>query len=115
MPAFNFVGIVAFGCFVFKAGYTRWEPLFYTLHLLTFIASWQMFVEPRTARRFAYAGTAGLLAAFAFLAKAANLPFAVLLVAVGAGQALIVLARHRQAGAALVRRRWQSSSVSCFS
>ena len=101
LAALNFVGIVAFGYFVFKAGYTQSEPLFYTLHLLTFIASWQMFVEQRTARRLAYAGAAGLLAAFAFLAKAANLPFAALVVAVGAGQALIVLARTRQAGAAL--------------
>ena len=101
LPAFNFVGIVAFGCFVFKAGYTQSELLFYTLHLLTFIAAWQMFVEQRTARRLAYAGAGGLLAAFAFLAKAANLPFAALVVAVCAGQALIVLARRRQAGAAL--------------
>ena len=101
LPAFNFVGIVAFGYFVFKAGYTQSELLFYTLHLLTFIASWQMFVEQRTARRLGYAGAAGLLAAFAFLSKAANLPFAALVVAVGAGQASIVLARRRQAGAAL--------------
>ena len=57
LAALNFVGIVAFGYFVFKAGYTQSEPLFYTLHLLTFIASWQMFVARRTARRIGYCGS----------------------------------------------------------
>ena len=115
LAALNFVGIVAFGYFVFKAGYTQSEPLFYTLHLLTFIASWQMFVARRTARRIGYAGAAGLLAAFAFLAKAANLPFAALVVAVGAGQALI--GWHETVGLAphFVRPRRRSSSALCFS
>ena len=101
LAALNFVGIVAFGTLCSRRATPSRNLLFYTLHLLTFIASWQMFVARRTARRLGYAGAAGLLAAFAFFAKAANLPFAALVVAVGAGQALIVLARRRQAGAAL--------------
>ena len=97
LPALNFVVSIAFGYFVFKAGYTQSELLFYALHLLSFVMCWQMFVEMRTARQLGYAGAAGLLAALAYLTKAANLPFAALVAAVGGGRALITLLRTREA------------------
>jgi hypothetical protein len=37
LPAANLLGVIAFGYYVFKAGYTQSELLFYTLHLLTVI------------------------------------------------------------------------------
>jgi hypothetical protein len=101
LPATNFLLVVAFGYFIFKAGYAQAELLFYTLHLLTFVLCWQMFVETRTARRLGCAAAAGLLAALAYLTKAANLPFAALVAAIAGGQALITLARTRQLSTSL--------------
>ena len=54
LPAANLLGNIAFGYFVFKAGYTQSELLFYTLHLLTFVACWRMFVDQRSSRRLWY-------------------------------------------------------------
>lgn len=98
LPALNFTTIVAFGCFIFKAGYTQSELLFYTLHFLSFVACWQMLVARQGIRRIVGAAVAGVLAAVAFLTKAGNLPFAALVVAVAAGQAVVELIRTRRVG-----------------
>ena len=96
LPAANLLGVIAFGYYVFKAGYVQSELLFYTLHLLTVIVCWRMFAEPRSGRRPWYAVAAGVVGALAYLTKAATLPFVILVVLVAAGRALIALARTRE-------------------
>ncbi len=101
LAALNFVGVVAFGYFVFKAGYTQSELLFYTLHLLTFIASWQMFVE---RERPAGSGMRGPLACWPRSRSSRRRRTCHSRRSwwrSATGHALIVLARRRQAGAAL--------------
>jgi hypothetical protein len=98
LPAANLLVTIGFGYFVFKAGYTQAELLFYTLHLLTFVTCWRMFVDPRRSGRLWYAAAAGILAALAFLTKAATLPFAGIVVAIAIGRALHALVRARDFG-----------------
>lgn len=38
IAALNLLFVLAFGCCIFKAGYTQSELLFYTLHFATFVA-----------------------------------------------------------------------------
>jgi hypothetical protein len=97
LPAANLLAVIAFGYFVFKAGYTQAELLFYSLHLLTFVACWRMFVDPRGSHRLGYSAAAGVLGALAYLTKAATLPFAGLIVVVGVGRALLAFVRTREA------------------
>ena len=96
LPAANLLGNIAFGYFVFKAGYTQSELLFYTLHLLTFVACWRMFVDQRSSRRLWYSAAAGVLGALAYLTKAATVPFAALIVVVGIGRALLAFVQTRE-------------------
>jgi hypothetical protein len=103
LAAVNFALIVAFGCFVFRAGYVQAELLFYTLHFLTFLACWHLFTERPSPRAVAYGLLAGALAALAHLTKAAMLPFVAIAVAVIAGRALVAWIRTRTPGAAMWR------------
>jgi len=99
LPALNFTTIVAFGYFIFKAGYAQADLLFYTLHFLSFVACWQMLVGRPGVWRIIGAAAAGVLAGLAYLTKAANLPFAAVAAAVPAGQAAVALIRTRRASA----------------
>ena len=96
LPAANLLGVIAFGYYAFKAGYTQSELLFYTLHLLTVIACWRMFGEQRSSRRLCYSVAAGVVGALAYLTKAATLPFVILVVLVAAGRALFAFVRTRE-------------------
>ena len=91
VPAMNALSILAFGVFIFKAGYTQSELLFYTLHFLTFVACWRMFLAGSPGRAIAYGAGAGGIAAVAHLTKAAMLPFVGLAMVVGLGGALASL------------------------
>ena len=87
LVAVNLLLTVAFGYFVFKAGYVQAELLFYTFFLLTFVASCHA-IEARTmGRALALGAIAGALAALAHLTKAGMLPFVAVLsiVMIGAG------------------------------
>ena len=94
LVAANLTAVVAFGSFVFKAGYVQSELLFYFLFFLTFLAFWQLLVYPERPFRLWLACAAGSLAALAHLTKAALLPFVVLFVGVYAVAALVRGARH---------------------
>jgi hypothetical protein len=100
LPAANLILILAFGVYVFKAGYTQSELIFYTLNFLTFIALWHL-VESRTPRKMlACAILGGVLAALAHLTKAAMLPLAVVFIVVYAIDGLVRSARARRLGPA---------------
>jgi hypothetical protein len=73
--AINLTGIAAFGWFIFKAGYTQSELLFYTLFFLAFLACWQVLRTPASARLLWRSAAAGGLCALAYLTKASLPPF----------------------------------------
>ena len=83
----NFVLVVAFGYFAFKAGYAQVELLYYTLFFLTFLAACLLLRSERTPATLALAATAGVLAALSHLSKAAALPLVGVLSLVLAGRA----------------------------
>jgi hypothetical protein len=101
LAAVNLLLTVAFGYFVFKAGYVQAELLFYTFFLLTFVASCHA-IEARTmGRALALGATAGALAALAHLTKAAMLPFVIVLSIVMFGASAVMRWRIA-AGVALI-------------
>lgn len=98
--ALNFVLVVAFGYYIFKAGYAQVELLFYFLFFLTFLASWRLLRAETTAATLTYGVLAGGLTALSHLSKASMLPFAgILLVVLGLRAVSPILAR----GAAVIR------------
>jgi hypothetical protein len=77
LEATNLTGILAFGIFIFKAGYAQSELLFYFLMFVTFLGCWHLL---RTAdftgwRTIVMAAITGVTAGLAQLTKAAMLPF----------------------------------------
>ena len=96
LPAANLTLIVAFGYFVFKAGYVQSELLFYALHLFAFVAFWHLLESQTPRATLVYAMLAGVLAALAHLTKAAMLPLVALCLAVYAIDALIRSIKTRQ-------------------
>ena len=101
LVAVNLTGIVAFGYFVFKAGYAQSELLFYFLFFLTFLAFWSLLRRRERPVPLWLACAAGAFAGLAHLTKAAMFPFVALFAGVFTVFALVGPARHR--GASLVR------------
>ena len=77
LEATNLTGILAFGIFIFKAGYAQSELLFYFLMFVTFLGCWHLLrTSYSTARRtLVIAAGTGVTAGLAQLTKAAMLPF----------------------------------------
>lgn len=75
LVAINLTGIVTFGWFIYKAGYTQSELLFYTFFFLAFLVCWHMLRAPAGRRLLWLACLGGALAALAHLTKAAVPPF----------------------------------------
>jgi hypothetical protein len=71
LVATNLTLIVAFGYWVFKAGYAQPELLYYFLLFLTFLACCHLLRERRPGRSVGLAVVAGVLAALTHLTKAA--------------------------------------------
>ena len=94
LAAANLAGVAAFGWFVFKAGYTQSELLYYTVFFLAFLACWRLFHTTGVERRAMTAAAAGLLCGLAQLTKASMLPFVALVLAVGAVWSLAPLLRR---------------------
>jgi hypothetical protein len=110
LPAANLILILAFGVYVFKAGYTQSELLFYTLNFLAFIALWRL-LESRTPRRtLVCAILGGVLAALAHLTKAAMLPMAVVFLVVYASDGVIRSVKARR----LAPAAWQLAACLLF-
>lgn len=89
--AVNLTGIVAFGFFIFKAGYAQSELLFYFFMFVTFLGCWHLFSWPPGWHAALLAGVTGALAGLAHLTKAAMLPFVLIFVAVYGAPALASL------------------------
>jgi hypothetical protein len=75
LAAANLTGIVAFGFFIFKAGYAQSELLFYFLMFVTFLGCWHLLRGAEGWRAVAIAVATGSAAGLAHLTKAAMLPF----------------------------------------
>ena len=95
LAATNLTGIVAFGIFIFKAGYAQSELLFYFLMFLTFLGCWQLLRSPSNGRAMAVAAGTGVVAGLAQLTKAAMLPFVGIFLAVYICSLLRLIARHK--------------------
>jgi hypothetical protein len=86
LPAANLTLVVAFGYFVFKAGYAQVELLFYTSWFVTFLACARVLADAPPRESAARGAAAGVLAAVSHLLKASLLPLAAIVVAVCAGR-----------------------------
>ncbi len=95
LVATNFVLSVAFGYYMFKAGYAQVELLFYFLQFATFLACCALLRSDGPKRTIAIAVLAGVLAALSHLSKAAMLPFAGLVLLVCGLRALAPVVRPR--------------------
>src|SRR5262245_32364272 len=82
LVAANLTGIVAFGIFIFKAGYAQSELLFYFLMFLTFLGCWHLLRSPGARKTMAIAAGTGVAAGLAHLTKAAMLPFVAIFLAI---------------------------------
>lgn len=88
--AMNLTLIVAFSVFVFKAGYSQPELLFYTFVFLTFLVFLHLLQTPPGRKRFGLAIVGGVLSGLTYLTKAAVMPLVAIFVAVFLGQALVM-------------------------
>jgi hypothetical protein len=82
LAAVNLTGIVAFGYFIFKAGYAQSELLFYFLMFVAFLGCWHLLLSVRGWRALGLATVTGAAAGLAQLTKAAMLPFVALFLAI---------------------------------
>ena len=104
----NLLLIVSFGYFVFKAGYSQSELLFYVLFFATFLSACYL-LEKRDARhRLALGGLTGVLAGLAHLTKAGVLPLVGILLGVCGVREIVLFARGRSAVRSLV---WHASAT----
>jgi hypothetical protein len=98
LPATNLLLIVAFGYFVFKAGYAQSELLFYFLFFIAFLLLLQVIrSHDWTPALIGRAAAAGAFAALAHLTKAAMLPLMAIFVAACGIDALLALRISRNA------------------
>ena len=88
--------IVAFGYFVFKAGYTQPALLFYSLFFGMFLTSCHLFRVQGAATSVALGALAGTLAGLAYLTKALVPPFVAIFLAVYAVREVVQWRRSRR-------------------
>jgi hypothetical protein len=114
--ATNLILIVAFGYFVFKAGYVQPELLFYFLFFVAFLASCHLIACRGTTARVVFAVLAGTFAALAHLTKAAMPPFVVVVLTVcGVREITCLLRDWRRAteARAVLLRRFAVGAIAC--
>ena len=117
LPATNLILVVAFGYFVFKAGYAQPELLYYFLHFLTFLACCHLLYERRPGVSLALGVVAGVLAALTHLTKAAVVPLLLILLgAYATGELLRLRAAYRSGTDGAKRRaihsaRWRAAAA----
>jgi hypothetical protein len=121
LAAVNLTLIVMFGYFIFKAGYTQSELLFYFFLFLTFLGCWHLFRTPSGGRALLLAAATGAAAGVAHLTKAAMPPFILLFLVMFAAQPLVGLVEGQWgAGQASIRAalwRWAAAlafAVACL-
>lgn len=99
----NLLLVTAFGSFIFKAGYTQSELLFYSLFFAAFLLLFELIDRPLDLRSTVVrAAAAGAVAALAHLTKAAMLPIVGIAVAVLAAKGIWALRQTRDDGRRLL-------------
>ena len=106
--------IVGFGYFVYRAGYTQPELLFYALFFVMFLAAWHLMRETRHLPSLAFGVTAGLFAGLAYVTKAVVPPFLVIFLVVFSGQEVLRLAQRRGEPSALGHLVWRLASAAAM-
>jgi hypothetical protein len=101
----NLLLIVAFGYFIFKAGYAQVELLLYFLVFVTFLVACRFLVAKEPRERVVLGVLTGVLAGVTQLTKATMSPFVALLLLVFGVQELIGLLRRKRAPGAPGRPR----------
>jgi hypothetical protein len=122
LVATNLLLIVAFGYFVFKAGYVQTELLFYFLVFVTFLTLAHLLEARSRAAGLGLAALGGVLAALAHLAKASMLPLvAIFLLVFGVRELARLVRSHPDPGGgrrALARFGWRAAAgvvfLACF-
>ena len=110
--ATNLMLIVAFGAFIFKAGYTQSELLFYFLFFLAFLTFWHLLRSTSLRTAFALASVAGVLTGLAQLTKASALPLAGVFLTVYIAREILALIRGRGVVAGDGRRAARQAALS---
>lgn len=98
LPAVNLTLVVAFGYFIFKAGYSQPELLSYAVFFAMFLACVALLMHPREQPAIRLAVLAGVLAGATHLTKAVMPPFLGVFGAVYLGQELWALRETRLQG-----------------
>jgi hypothetical protein len=98
LVAANLTLVVAFGYFVFKAGYSQPELLSYAVFFSMFLACCVLLVRPRDQRAMWLGVLTGLLAGATHLTKAVMPPFLAVYGAVYLGQEVWALRTDRRSG-----------------
>ena len=109
--------IVAFGYFVFKAGYAQPELLFYFLFFVAFIACWHLLRRRERGRGIAWGCLGGTAAGLAYLTKALVPPFIILFLGTLAIDEVFTLARRSRRGSAQEEAKgttWRRSALQDF-
>ena len=116
LAAANLTGIVAFGYFIFKAGYAQSELLFYFLMFVTFLGCWHLLRAAQGWRAIGLAALTGSLAGLAQLTKAALLPFVATFLAIYAGSLLVRVVRRQTHGVEEASRDalWRVAAAAVF-
>lgn len=96
--AVNLIGVFTFGYFIYKAGYTQSELLFYFFFFLTFLGCWGLLVSRPDRRAVGLSLLTGVLAAVSHLTKAAMLPFLAIFLGVFGLKALWQFFDRRRSG-----------------
>lgn len=116
LAAVNLTLIVMFGYFIFKAGYTQSELLFYFFVFVTFLGCWHLFRMPIGGRAVAVAAATGAVGGVAHLTKAAMPPFIAVFLVMFAAQPILALAagRHVDRRAAPRAILWRLAATLAF-
>lgn len=105
--------VIAFGYFVFRAGYVQCELLFYTILFLAVLGFAHLLQMGPSRRQVLLGGTAGIVAACAHLTKAAVLPLVGIFVVVFTVSAVVAALRQPRLLAAR-ELAWRTATLAVF-
>jgi hypothetical protein len=94
----NLTLVVGFGYFIFKAGYSQPELLFYFLFFTTFLCCWHLIRRDGSPASLALGALAGTLGGLTHLTKAVMPAFASIFLAIFGGRELLRLVAARRGG-----------------
>jgi hypothetical protein len=115
LVAVNLTLVLAFGCFIYKAGYFQPELLFYTLFFCAFLVCCGMLATSSSRALLVLGAAGGTLAALAHLTKAAMLPFVGLFLAVQAGRTIRDAVRANvRPGDRIRQAAWRIAAAAVF-